>query len=82
MLATNNYDVGSPIKLLRPWAWIQQLQIMDRMVISTFSEAISNIAAVKILQLELSLMGMGYSNEYFITLHGAKLVNTDNFKLI
>jgi hypothetical protein len=48
--------------------------------ITTFQEAISNIAAMGLLQSELSLMGEPFSDENLIEIHSSKLSNLDCFK--
>jgi hypothetical protein len=88
-------DVPPREKLLHLWSWIKQLQIADRTVIgqvkddmrnllpiTTFQEAISNIAAMDLLQSELTTMGEPYSDENLISLHSSKLANTDSFKAL
>jgi len=50
--------------------------------IVTFADATSNIAAMNILQAELSLMNAAYSDEHLIMLHSAKLEDSEKFKLL
>ena len=79
-------------KLLHMWEWIKGLRVSDPSVINevqddiknlpaitSFQEAVSNIAAINNLQRELVLMKNPYSDENLILLHANKLDSSDVF---
>jgi hypothetical protein len=80
-------------KLLHMWEWIKGLRVSDPSVInevqddiknlppiSSFSQAVANIASINNLQRELMLMRQPYSDENLILLHANKLDGSDMFK--